>query len=213
MAFSDSRVAKCVRCAETYGLSSDCTIDQSTESVPDRGLPGSDPGLALGGRVARRVDATITGSPASSADLSTHARHLSEQPLRTRQAVRARRRPAGSDREADRGPAGRPRLPDAARRHRFGQDVHDGERDRADRPPGVRAGAEQDAGGAALLRVPRVLPEQRGRVLRLLLRLLPARGLRSVARPVHREGLLDQRAHRADAAVGDQGAPRAAATA
>ncbi len=49
------------------------------------------------------------------------------------------------------------------------------------------------------------LPEQRGRVFRLLLRLLPARGLRSVARPVHREGFVDQRAHRADAPVGDQG--------
>ena len=30
-----------------------------------------------------------------------------------------------------------------------------------------------------------------------------------VARPLHREGQLDQRAHRADAAVGDQGDPRA----
>ena len=38
-------------------------------------------------------------------------------------------------------------------------------------------------------RVPRVLPEERGRVLRQLLRLLPARGLRAAARPVHREGL------------------------
>ncbi len=43
-----------------------------------------------------------------------------------------------------------------------------------------------------------------------LLRLLPARGLRSLARPLHREGQLDQRAHRADAAVGDEGDPRAA---
>ena len=79
--------------------------------------------------------------------------------------------------------------------------------------PGAGARAEQDARGAALLGVPRVLPEQRGRVLRLVLRLLPARGLRPVARPLHREGQLDQRAHRADAAVGDQGDPRAAATA
>jgi excinuclease ABC subunit B len=52
------------------------------------------------------------------------------------------------------------------------------------------------------IRVPRVLPAQRGRVFRQLLRLLPARGLRAAARPVHREGLVDQRAHRADAAVG-----------
>ena len=55
-------------------------------------------------------------------------------------------------------------------------------------------------------------PQQRGRVLRLLLRLLPARGLRAVVGHVHREGRVDQRAHRADAALGDQGAARAAAT-
>ena len=76
--------------------------------------------------------------------------------------------------------------------------------------PGDRHRAEQDAGGAALLGVPRVLPEQRGRVLRVVLRLLPAGGVRPVARPLHREGQLDQRAHRADAPVGDQGDPRAA---
>jgi excinuclease ABC subunit B len=47
---------------------------------------------------------------------------------------------------------------------------------------------------------------QRGRVFRLLLRLLPARGLRAAHRHLYREGLLDQRADRADAPVGDQGA-------
>ena len=98
----------------------------------------------------------------------------------------------------------RPGLPDAARRHRLGQDLHHGQRDRAAGPAGDRVRAEQDAGRAALQRVPRVLPEERGRVLRQLLRLLPARGLRAAARPVHREGPLDQRAHRADAPVGDQ---------
>ena len=49
-----------------------------------------------------------------------------------------------------------------------------------------------------------LLPEQRGRVLRLLLRLLPARGLRPADRHLHREGLLDQRGGRAAAALGDQ---------
>ena len=39
-------------------------------------------------------------------------------------------------------------------------------------------------------------PEQRRRVLRQLLRLLPARGLRPGAGPLHREGLLDQRRDR-----------------
>jgi ABC-type dipeptide/oligopeptide/nickel transport system ATPase component len=42
----------------------------------------------------------------------------------------------------------------------------------------VQKPAQQDAGGAALQRVPHLLPAQCGRVLRLLLRLLPARGLR-----------------------------------
>jgi excinuclease ABC subunit B len=44
-----------------------------------------------------------------------------------------------------------------------------------------------------------LLPEQRGRVLRELLRLLPARGLRPADRHLHREGLLDQRRGRAAA--------------
>ena len=100
--------------------------------------------------------------------------------------------PAGDQPEAIdglvEGVARRPELPDAARRHRLGQDLHDGQRDRAHRPAGDRVRAEQDAGRAALRRVPRVLPEERGRVLRQLLRLLPARGLRAAARPVHREG-------------------------
>ena len=47
-------------------------------------------------------------------------------------------------------------------------------------PAGARDRPQQDAGRAALQRVPRVLPRQRGRVLRLLLRLLPARGVRPV---------------------------------
>ena len=52
--------------------------------------------------------------------------------------------------------------------------------------------AQQDARGPAVQRVPDVLPAQLGRVLRLLLRLLPAGGLRPVAGPLHREGLGDQ---------------------
>ena len=52
--------------------------------------------------------------------------------------------------------------------------------------PGDRA--QQDARRPAVRRVPRVLPGQRGRVLRQLLRLLPARGLHPVDRHLHREG-------------------------
>ena len=71
-----------------------------------------------------------------------------------------------------------------------------GVRDRAGPAADARARPQQDARRAALQRVPRVLPGQRGRVLRLLLRLLPARGLRPAPGPLHREGLLDQRRDR-----------------
>ena len=97
-----------------------------------------------------------------------HARHLSRT---VRTSSISRFEPAGDQPEAIaklvEGLQRRPVVPDAARRHRLGQDLHDGQRHRADRPAGARARAEQDARGAALLRVPRVLPEQRGRVLRL----------------------------------------------
>ena len=93
--------------------------------------------------------------------------------------------------------------PGAARRHRLGQDLHHGEGDRGDAAPGAGAGAEQDAGRAALRRVQELLPRQRGRVFRLVLRLLPAGSLRPAHRHLHREGILDQRADRPHAALGD----------
>ena len=46
-------------------------------------------------------------------------------------------------------------------------------------------------------------PHERRRVLRLLLRLLPARGVRPSGRPLHREGQLAQRRHRPAPARGD----------
>ena len=70
--------------------------------------------------------------------------------------------------------------------------------------------AQQDAGGAVRQRAATALPEQRDRILRLLLRLLPARGLRPPDRHLHREGLLDQRGGRAAAALRDQLAADAA---
>ena len=69
--------------------------------------------------------------------------------------------------------------------------------------PALDDRAQQDARRAALQRVPRVLPDERGRVLRLLLRLLPARGVRPSGRPLHREGLVPERRHRAAPARGD----------
>ncbi len=50
-------------------------------------------------------------------------------------------------------------------------------------------------------------PVERGRVLRLVLRLLPARGVHPAGRPLHREGLVPERRHRAAPAVGDVVAP------
>ena len=69
---------------------------------------------------------------------------------------------------------------------------------------------EQDAGRAALRRDARVFPAQPRRVFRVVLRLLPAGGLRAGVRHVYRQGRVGQRSHRADAAVGDQGADGAA---
>ena len=57
-----------------------------------------------------------------------------------------------------------------------------------------------------MLGVPRVLPPQRRRVLRQLLRLLPARGLHPPHRHLHREGLHPQRRDRPPAHQRDAGA-------
>ena len=98
----------------------------------------------------------------------------------------------------------------APRRDGIGQDLHHGAGDRPGEPADARHGAQQDAGRPALPGVPPVLSAQRRRVLRQLLRLLPARGLRAGDRLVHREGSHDQRRDRSDAAVGDPVAVRAA---
>ena len=99
--------------------------------------------------------------------------------------------------------------PGAARRHRLGQDLHHGEGDRGDAAPGAGARAQQDARRPALWRVQELLPRERGRVFRLLLRLLPARGLYPAHRHLYREGILDQRADRPHAPRGDPRAGRA----
>ena len=71
---------------------------------------------------------------------------------------------------------------------------------------------QQVARRAAGQRVPGVLPQQPGGVLRQLLRLLPARGVHPVERHVHREGQLDQRRDRPPAPLGDVGAAHPATT-
>ncbi|WP_324278360.1 hypothetical protein [Blastococcus brunescens] len=76
--------------------------------------------------------------------------------------------------------------------------------DRAGAAPHPGDGAQQDPRGAAGERVPRAAAEQRRRVLRLLLRLLPARGLRPADGHLHREGLVGQRRGRAPPALRHQ---------
>ena len=112
--------------------------------------------------------------------------------VQARRHLLADRRSAGGDRRHRRGGRDRRARRHAARRHRHGQDDDDGRDDRAAAAAGAGDRAQQDARGPALQRVPDVLPAQLGRVLRLVLRLLPARGVRPVARPLHREGLGDQ---------------------
>ena len=95
-------------------------------------------------------------------------------------------------------------LPDAARDHRLGEVVHDRRGDRGGAAADDRAGAEQEPRCPARERVPRALPEEPGRVLRLVLRLLPTRGVPALDRHVHREGLVDQRRDRPAPPLGHQ---------
>ena len=92
----------------------------------------------------------------------------------------------------------------AARRHRHRQDRDRGVGGRAAAAADPGDAAQQDPGRPVRQRAAPAAAQQRGRVLRLLLRLLPARGLRPADGHLHREGLLDQRGGRAAAALGDQ---------
>ena len=129
--------------------------------------------------------------------------------LQDRFRFRAEGRPAAGDQGTGGGRKPHRSHAGAARRHRLGQDFHDGEGDRGDAAPRPHPRAQQDAGCPALRGVQVVLSRQRGRVFRFLLRLLPARSLRSAHRHLHREGILDQRADRPHAPLGDARAARA----
>ena len=128
--------------------------------------------------------------------------------LQARLHLHADGRSAQGDRLDRRRDPERRALPDAARGDRDGQDDDDGRGDPG--RPATDAGdrPQQDARGPALQRVPHLLPGQRGRVLRLLLRLLPARGLRPEPRPLHREGLRHQPGGRPPAPRRDGGRVR-----
>ena len=103
--------------------------------------------------------------------------------------ARAQGRSAASHRRACHASERGRTRPGAARRDRFGQDLHHGQGHRGDAASGAGSRAEQDPRRPALRRVQDLLPRQRGRVFRLVLRLLPARGLYPAHRHLYREGL------------------------
>ena len=125
-------------------------------------------------------------------------------------SLRAHRRSAAGDRRAGRWRGLRAPPPGPAGGHRHGQDLHRRQADRGGAEADPGDGPQQDAGGAALPGVQGVLPGQRGRVLRQLLRLLPAGGLPPALRYVHREGLVPERRDRPAAPQRHAGAVRAA---
>ena len=117
--------------------------------------------------------------------------------------IRAGGRSAQGDPRARRRHQARRRGAGPARHHRLGQDVHRRQRDRRDRQADADHRAQQDPRGAAVRRVQGAVPRQRRPLLRQLLRLLPARGVRPDDRHVHREGLDRQRGDRSHAPRGD----------
>ena len=123
--------------------------------------------------------------------------------------LRAGRRPAPGYRQAREGRRGRPALPDAAGCHGLGQDLHHGQDHRGRAAPHAHHGAQQDAGRAGGERDEGALSQQRRGLLRELLRLLPARGLRAADRHLHREGRLHQRGGREAAPPGHLESPLA----
>ena len=165
----------------------------------DRRAGRVEPGAAASGGRGQVADRLGPELPLSSAG---------DAGVPPRPDLHPRRRPAQGDRRDRRQRERRRALHDAARRHGHRQDDDDGGHDRAPAEAGARPGPQQDARRAAVQRVPHVLPRHRGRVLRLLLRLLPARGLRPLEGPLHREGLGHQPGGRPPAPRRDRGAVR-----
>ncbi len=75
--------------------------------------------------------------------------------------------------------------------------------------PAIILAPNKTLGRAALRRDEELLSRQRGRIFRLVLRLLPARGLRPAHRHLCRKGIVAERGDRPDAPFGDPGDPRA----
>ncbi len=131
------------------------------------------------------------------------------QEVQAGQRIYAIRRPADCHRRTHRRcTRGRPDA-GAAGRDRVGQDLHHGQGDRGIAATRADPGAQQDPRRAALWRVQELLPRERSRIFRQLLRLLPARSLRPAQRHLYREGKQRKRGDRPDAPLGH---PRAART-
>ena len=173
------------------------------------GWPQCAAGQARRALRARQADAVAPADDGEPSDRRRPCRRIHAAPAATpreerrrhrvqdRLGVRAEGRPADRDRRTGGGRARRTSRtrccsasPARARPSRWRNVI---ERDAA---AGADPRAQQDARRAALRRVQELLPGQRGRVLRLLLRLLPARSLRAAHRHLHREGIVDQRADR-----------------
>ncbi len=127
------------------------------------------------------------------------------RPVPAGQRVPAHGRPARGDRGARRGRSVRSALPDAARRDRHGQDVHDGQRHRRRcSKPTLIISHNKTLAAQLYEEMQELFPQQRGQLLRQLLRLLPARGVHPAARHLHREGRLAERRSRPAAPGRDQ---------
>ena len=151
------------------------------------------PDLGTGDAHGPYVASTVTGSDLGVSPSSYPGRDACLQGC---ERLRAGWRPA----EGDRGPgpgcrSGRP-VPDVARHHRQRQVGHHRLDHRGRAEAHARHRAQQVPRRPVGQRVQGVLPRQSGRVLRLLLRLLPARGLHPLERHLHREGLVHQRRDR-----------------
>ncbi len=204
--------AASIAAAPPVARSSCPRVSRTPRTVPERYREGRPPILARDVGRRRRPSRGAASArdhlpPAEEHAFGPLLRSIGDARPPSHVRVPPDRRPAEGDRGAGRvAPRGEPRA-DAARRDGHGQDRHDGVGDGGAPAPVVGDRPQQDARRAALQRVPRVLPGQRRRVLRLLLRLLPARGVRPAGRPLHREGLVAERRHRAAAARRDELAP------
>ncbi len=164
---------------------------------------------AVARRVAARGPARAARAGVDAAPPAASGEIRGRPQVRHQVRLHAEGRPARRDQGAGRRREAQRPHPGSSWRDRIGQDLHHGQGDRGDPAPGAGARAEQDARRAALRRVQVVLPRQRRRVFRLVLRLLPAGSLRPAHRHLYREGILDQRADRPHAPLGDALAARA----